>query len=146
MDVISLITMTLAPLLLISATGLLILGLGTRLGRIIDRLREFSREARSRNISEERMKVILHQKEILLRRGEMCKNSLVHYHLTIMFTAISSVFIFLSAVWEFFQYFALGTFILALLTLLIGSIYAVVEIACSYAAVRKEAEVYLHSS
>ncbi|MCD6370752.1 MAG: DUF2721 domain-containing protein [Thermoplasmata archaeon] len=146
MDVISLITMTLAPLLLISATGLLILGLGTRLGRIIDRLREFSQEVRSWDISEERMKVILHQKEILLRRGEICKNSLVYYHFTIMFTAVSSVFIFLSAVWEFFQYFALATFILALLALLIGSIYAVLEISCSYAAVKKEAEVYLHSS
>ena len=145
MDLLSIITATLAPLLLISATGLLILGLGTRLGRIIDRLREFSREVRSRDISAERMHVILQQKKILLKRGEMCKNSLVHYHLTVMFTAISSLFIFLSGAWEVFQYFALATFIVALLTLLIGSIYAAIEITYSYAAVKKEAEVYLHN-
>ncbi len=145
MDLLPIITTTLAPLLLISATGLLILGLGTRLGRIIDRLREFSREARSSEISSERMKVILQQKKILLSRGKMCKNSLVHYHLTVMFTAVSSLFIFLSAVWEPFQYFALSTFIFALITLFIGSVYAVIEITYSYAAVKKEADVYLHN-
>jgi hypothetical protein len=46
MDVIYIFQGALAPLLLISAVGLLLLGLGNRTGRIIDRIRKFSAEVR----------------------------------------------------------------------------------------------------
>ena len=144
MDIITLINMSLAPLLLISATGLLILGLGNRLGRIIDRLREFSKEVREGGVDESRKKVILKQKKVLLHRGELCRNAMVYYHLTVMFTSLSSIFIFIAALWEDFQYVVMLTFVVSVVTLIIGSIYAAFEITLSYEAIKREAREYLH--
>ena len=142
MDAITIIQATLAPLLLVSSTGLLILGLGNRMGRVIDRLREFSREVRS-GVSEERMEVIMRQKGVLVTRAKLCRNAMVHFHFTILFAAISSILIFMAMIWDYIQYFALGFFIISLITLLIGSVYAVYEISLSYTAILRESSVYL---
>ncbi len=142
MDAITIIQATLAPLLLVSSTGLLILGLGNRMGRVIDRLREFSREVRS-GVSEERMEVIMRQKGVLVTRAKLCRNAMVHFHFTILFAAISSMLIFMAMIWDYIQYFALGFFIISLITLLIGSVYAVYEISLSYTAILRESSVYL---
>ncbi len=144
MDIITLINMSLAPLLLISATGLLILGLGNRFGRIIDRLREFSKEVREGDVDENRKKVILKQKKVLIRRGYLCRNAMVYYHLTVMFTSLSSIFIFITFLWDALQYIAMLTFVVAVITLIMGSIYAAFEITLSYEAVKREAQEYLH--
>ncbi len=142
MDAITIIQATLAPLLLVSATGLLILGLGNRMGRVVDRLREFSKEVRE-GVSEERKEVIMNQKGVLIRRVKLCRDAMVHFHLTILFASLSSVFVFGAMIWEFVQYIALIFFALSLVTLLIGSVIAVYEITLSYAAILRESDVYL---
>ncbi len=142
MDAISIIEATLAPLLLVSSTGLLILGMGNRMGRVVDRLREFSREVRE-GVSEERMEVIMKQKGVLITRAKLCRNAMMHFHFTILFAAISSILIFLATIWHGVQYFALGFFIISLITLVIGAVYAVYEISLSYTAILRESSVYL---
>ncbi len=142
MDIISLIQSTLAPLLLVSSTGLLILGLGNRMGRVIDRLREFSREIRS-GVAEERKKIIMQQKAVLIIRAKLCRNAMVYFHLTILFSVIESLLVFFALMWDFSQYLALVFFALSLLSLLIGSLYAIYEISLSYSAILRESEVYL---
>ncbi len=142
MNAITIIQSTLAPLLLVSATGLLILGLGNRMGRVIDRLREFSKEVRE-GVPEERKEVIMNQKGVLIRRVKLCRDAMVQFHLTILFASLSSVFIFGAIIWEFVQYIALIFFSLSLITLLIGSVIAVYEIALSYMAILRESDVYL---
>ena len=142
MDAISIIQATLAPLLLVSATGLLILGLGNRMGRVVDRLREFSKEVRE-GVPEERKEVIMKQKGVLIRRVKLCRDAMVHFLLTILFTSLSSVFVFGAMIWEFVQYIALIFFALSLITLLTGSVIAVYEIALSYTAILRESNVYL---
>ncbi|NPA76084.1 MAG: DUF2721 domain-containing protein [Euryarchaeota archaeon] len=143
MNVPAVVQITLAPLLLVSSTGLLILGLGNRMGRVIDRLREFSREIRSGGIDEERRKVIMCQKGVLLRRARLCRNAMLHFHLTILFAALSSIFMFFSSLHSVFDYLVLGTFVVSLMTLLIGAIFAALEISLSYSAILREAKVYL---
>ncbi len=142
MDAITIIQATLAPLLLVSATGLLILGLGNRMGRVVDRLREFSKEVRE-GVPRERKEVIMKQKGVLIRRAKLCRDAMVHFHLTILFASLSSVFVFGAMIWEFVQYIALIFFALSLVTLLIGSVIAVYEITLSYAAILRESDVYL---
>ncbi len=142
MDAITIIQSTLAPLLLVSATGLLILGLGNRMGRVVDRLREFSKEVRD-GVNDERKKVIMQQKGVLVRRVKLCRDAMVHFHLTILFASLSSVFVFGAMLWKYVQYIALLFFALSLLTLLIGAVIAVYEIALSYTAILRESDVYL---
>ncbi len=142
MHAIEIIQATLAPLLLVSSTGLLILGLGNRMGRVIDRLREFSREMRV-GVSEERKEVIMKQKGVLIMRAKLCRNAMVHFHLTILFAALSSLFTFLATIADFIQYVSLLFFTLSIVTLIIGAIYAVFEISLSYTAILRESSVYL---
>ncbi len=143
MDITAIVQVTLAPLLLVSSTGLLILGMGNRMGRVIDRLREFSREIRIEGADEYRKEVIMKQKVVLLRRARLCRDAMINFHLTILFAALSSMFMFLSAMHHAFEYAVLISFIISLLTLLFGAIFAALEISLSYSAILREANVYL---
>ena len=143
MDIIGIIEATLAPLLLVSSTGLLILGVGNRMGRVVDRLREFSREMRSGNIDERRRKVILQQKEVLVFRARLCRNALLNMHLTILFASIASISIYIAQIWHWFEYLLIISFTISLITLIIGASYALYEIALSYHAIVREVSVYL---
>ncbi len=136
------IEMTLAPLLMVSATGLLILGLGNRMGRVIDRLREFSKEVRS-GINEERRKIIMAQKNVLTIRAKLCRDAMVQFHLTILFSSLTSLFIFSSTIWSITIYLGILFFILSIISLIIGSVIAVYEISLSYSAILRESEYYL---
>ena len=142
MNAITIIQGTLAPLLLVSGTGLLILGLGNRMGRVIDRLREFSKEVRE-GVPDGRKEIIMRQKGVLIRRVKLCRDAMVQFHLTILFAALTSTFIFGATLFEYMHYLALLFFSLSLITLLVGAIMAVYEIALSYSAILKEADVYL---
>ncbi len=143
MDVISIIEATLAPLLLVSSTGLLILGMGNRMGRVVDRLREFSREIRTGKISEERKKVILKQKDVLVTRARLCRNAMLYFHLTILFVSLTSLFLYISQISRVFEIALIVFFSASLITLIVGSIYALYEIALSYHAILNEVKTYL---
>ncbi len=137
------ISETLAPILLVSATGLLILGLGNRMGRITDRIRKFNDEVRNGTVSESRWDIIQAQKDTLIRRLKLCRNAMLQYHLTILFTSISSIMVFLKYFDSCCAYGAVLALAMALMSLFAGSVYAVREIMLSYVAVLKEASFYL---
>jgi len=143
MDVIYILQGALAPLLLISAVGLLLLGLGNRTGRIIDRIRKFSDEVRKGEVSQERWNIIQTQKDTLIKRLKLCRNAMLNYYLTILFTSVSSIMSFLQFFHNVFGYVAVFALALALLFLFIGAIYAVYEVLFTYTAVMKEADFYL---
>ncbi len=143
MELASLIQATLAPLLLVSSTGLLILGMGNRMGRIIDRLREFSREVRAGEIQEERWTVIMRQKKVLLVRARLCRDAMLNFHLTILFAALSSIFTFFSNMHPALNLMMMGSFVLSLITLFVGAVFAAMEVSLSYSAIVREADVYL---
>ncbi len=143
MDVVYILQGALAPILLISAVGLLLLGLGNRIGRIIDRIRKFSDEVRSGEVSEERWKIIQVQKDTLSNRLKLCRNAMFFYYLTILFTSVSSIMSFLQFFNHSFGYLAVIALALALSSLFIGIIYALYEVLFTYTAVMQEAKFYL---
>jgi hypothetical protein len=146
MDIINVLEGSLAPILLISAVGLLLLSLDGRTGRIIDRLRKFSDEVRRGDISEERWKVIQIQKTTLSKRLKLCRNAMFFYYLTILFTSISSIMSFLQFFHHSFGYLALLALGIALATLFVGIIYALYEVLFTYTAVMDEAKFYLEEN
>ena len=143
MDVVYILQGALAPILLISAVGLLLLGLGNRIGRIIDRIRKFSDEVRSGNISEERWNIIQLQKNTLENRLRWCRNAMFFYYLTILFTSVSSVMSFLQFFYHYFGYLAIIALAFALATLFVGIVYSLYEVWFTYTAVMEEADFYL---
>ncbi|AGB05120.1 Protein of unknown function (DUF2721) [Aciduliprofundum sp. MAR08-339] len=143
MDTIQILQGALAPILLISAVGLLLLGLGNRIGRIIDRIRKFSEEVRRGEVGEERMRIIQVQKSTLVKRLKLCRNAMLYYYLAILFTSISSIMSFAQFFNHVFGYLAVWALAFALSALFIGIIYALYEVIFTYTAVLKEASFYL---
>ncbi len=146
MDVIYILQSSLAPILLISAVGLLLLGLGNRTGRIIDRLRKFSDEVRRGEVSQERWNIIQLQKGTLVKRLKLCRNAMLYYYLTILFTSISSIMSFLQFFHHSFGYLAVIALALALGSLFIGAVFAVYEVLFTYTAVMRETDFYLEGN
>ena len=143
MDVIYILQGSLAPILLISAVGLLLLGLGNRTGRIIDRIRKFSEEVRVGEVSQERWDIIQLQKKTLVKRLKLCRNAMFFYYLTILFTSISSIMSFLQFFDDYFGNLAVFALAAALASLFIGILYALYEVLFTYTAVLNEASIYL---
>ncbi len=143
MDVVYILQGALAPILLISAVGLLLLGLGNRTGRIIDRIRKFTEEVRTTQVSGERWDVIQIQKKTLAKRLKLCRNAMFFYYLTILFTSVSSIMSFLQFFNHFFGYLAIAALALALVSLFVGILYALYEVLFTYTAVMQEAKIYL---
>ncbi len=146
MDVIYILQGALAPILLISAVGLLLLGLGNRTGRIIDRMRKFSDEVRNSGVSRERWEIIQMQKSTLVKRLKLCRNAMFFDYLTILFTSVSSIMSFLQFFNPFFGYMAIVALAAALISLFIGILYAVYEVLFTYTAVMNEVSFYLNEN
>jgi len=148
LSIIDLIQASLAPLLLISAGGLLALTLQNRYGRIIDRIRVFDEEIRNcypdchEALKERRMKSIKEQTVELLRRGRYLRNSLTCVMASMFLSALTSIFISAQAIaGSFFTPIIFSVFSGALISLLIGVSYAVKEVLLSYDAIQMEIEM-----
>ncbi len=147
-SIIELIQASLAPLLLISAGGLLALTLQNRYGRIIDRIRVFDKELRecfpdcNERMKETRKKSIREQTAALLRRGRYLRNALTCVMASIFLAALTSILISVQAVaGSFFNPLIFSVFAGALVSLLVGSSYAVKEILLSYDVIQMEIEM-----
>lgn len=149
-DLISLIEATIVPAVLISGCGLLCLVIQNRYGRVIDRIRIFNREhfelKRSKSSSkygedyEKRIEEIKIQVDMLMKRGNYLKLSLFSLFSGILSFILTSFLLFsayLLAVSEIYPV-VIATFSVGLLLIIVGVLYAVREVAISYAAVVHE--------
>jgi hypothetical protein len=147
---ISLIQATIAPAVLISGCGLLCLVIQNRYGRVIDRIRIFNQEhfelGRSKSSSkygadyEKRIEEIKIQVGMLMKRGNYLKLSLFSLFSGILSFILTSFLLFsayLLAVSEIYP-IVIATFSVGLLLIIVGVLYAVREVAISYAAVVHE--------
>ncbi len=146
--IIELIQASLAPLLLISAGGLLALTLQNRYGRIIDRIRFFDEEIRqcfpdcNDAIKEKRKKSIKEQTSALLQRGRYLRNALASVMVSIFLAALTSIFISIQVIaGSLFNPFIFSVFGGALLSLLVGASYAVKELLLSYNVIQMEIQM-----
>jgi len=148
LSIIDLIQASLAPLLLISAGGLLALTLQNRYGRIIDRIRVFDEEIRNcypdcnEALKERRKKSIKEQTVELLRRGRYLRNSLTCILASMFLSALTSIFILIRFITgPLFDSIVFSVFAGALVMLLAGSSYAVKEILLSYDVIQTEIDM-----
>ena len=140
MSVTELIQSVLTPVALISGTGLITLTIQTRYGRVIDRLREFSKElAEIGDRSPKRREIVKAQMDILIRRGALLRNALFSLYFTVFLTVLSSIFVLISSLGASLLTFSLIFFAAALFSLMVGMVVALFEVLISYSAARNEA-------
>lgn len=126
----------LAPGIMISACGLLLLGMNNKYSLVVNRIRTLNIEFRSldkQNIS--RRESILNQLPLLIKRMKMIRNAVWLYTIGIalFIFSILSIGIFLVVSGAYIMtYISFGLFVLALLAVLLGIINAAKEVRLGY--------------
>jgi hypothetical protein len=153
-DVVLTIQAILAPALGISATGLLLLGLSNRYSSMINRIRLLNAEKRKyMNVIVEkgelpyteniRLMSIINQIKDLLFRSKLTRNSILCIQTSIILFVLTSVSIGLNVYISstVFENIALIMFLVGMIFVLIGIIYAALEIQNSYKIAELEVKV-----
>lgn len=138
----------LAPAIMISSCGLILLGLQSKYSNIIDRVRELNEEKRRLELTESldrfqerRMRSLMAQMEKLLVRAKLDRNGILSLYLAIL----SFVFTSLLIAPAYFGYFGLVTlsilfFVIGMGLVLTGIIYVALEVSNSYKVIKYEVE------
>lgn len=130
----------LAPTIMISASALIILALQGKYSHLIDRLRSLNDERRKlrqhagQSVSSQRLAGVVAQIEIILTRARLVRNSIVSLYIAIIMFILSSIIIGVRL--------ALGikipigpsliVFMVGMIFVLAGTIYALRDIARAY--------------
>jgi hypothetical protein len=88
-----LIVQMVSPAVMVSACGLMLLGLGNRYGRVIDRIRAFSgewRELKKRGDDADRLHTLEMQLLDLFRRGKLLRNAVLFFYVAIFLFVVCS--------------------------------------------------------
>jgi hypothetical protein len=147
-NVFSVIQAMLSPAVMISCSGLLLLALTPKLGRVIDRIRLLNQEeiviARKpslEDIEKERLESIEHQTGMLMCRAQLLKRSSGATLLAILFFVITSVLIGISFMTgAHFVTLTLITFLIGMIFIFGGVGFAYWEIRISHDTIKEEIE------
>jgi len=136
-----LIQTMIAPAVMISSCGLLIMALVSKLGRVIDRIRILNAELRALGdeLTQPRKESIKRQIEMMVYRALILKRSSAALFLAILFFILTSFGIGLSVFSQSIgNHLALILFVIGMLCLLLGSFYAYWEIRVSHSTILEE--------
>ena len=92
-EIVQILQISIAPVVLISGVGLLVLSLTNRLGRVIDRVRLLIREKKTAD--EKEIASIEYQISILYRRATIIRFSIAMAGLSILFDALLVIILFI---------------------------------------------------
>ncbi|GAB4130856.1 MAG: hypothetical protein Fur0015_04720 [Ignavibacteriales bacterium] len=139
LNAVSIIQLMLAPAVMISACGLLLLGMNNRYSLVVNRIRLLNEEKRrlltrygEKPLSVEdniRLESILIQIKALTFRVKLVRNSVISYVTAVALYVLTSLLIGVSSVLSFHKvnYFIILTFLLGMISLLVGVIFAAIE-------------------
>lgn len=136
LDAVSIIQLMLAPAIMISACGLLLLGMNNRYSLVVNRIRLLNEEKRrlflklgEKPASTEdniRLESIARQISFLVFRVKLVRNSVLCYATAVGLFVLTSLLLGVSSVLPIFKlnYFIIITFLLGMLSVFIGVIFA----------------------
>lgn len=152
-----LISASVVPIVVISASGLLCLAFYNRLAAIVSRLRLFQRERlqqqelRDRAVAakdtstavrhERLLDLLADETENVTKRAHLIRSTLMLFLLAIAALVVCSLMCGVTAVWKSAIYPAVAMFVTGMLLLLAGVICAILEIKMSLGPVELESEV-----
>ena len=114
-----------APAVLISGVGLLILSLTTRLGRVVDRGRSLVRELRE--TPQDEHSIIVEQLHIISHRAVILRRAIIFAVLSILFAAVLMITLFFTAVMQIGNTWLIGGLFVCALGSLIVSLVAFLQ-------------------
>ena len=144
LTVVSIIQSMLAPGLMVSACGLLILGMNNKYSLIVNRIRLLKNEERNINEKDssflQRKKCLDIQIEKLNERMKLDRNSVVSYSLAVGLFIISSIFIGVNYISNILivKQLIIIFFLLGVFCVLVGVFYATFEAIKGYQIVQIE--------
>lgn len=147
-QIFSVIQAMLSPAVMISCSGLLLLALTPKLGRVIDRIRllnqekmNIARKSSLEDIEKERLESIEHQTAMLMCRAQLLKRSSGATLLGILFFVITSVLIGVSFMAKIdIVTLTLVTFLVGMVFVFGGVGFAYWEIRISHDTIKEEIE------
>lgn len=146
--IIEIIKGMLAPGIMISACGLLLLGMNNKYSLVVNRIRTLNTEFRGlEENNTERKKSILAQLPLLINRMRLIRNAVWLYTIAIaMFIfSIFSIGVYLViGKTSLLTIISIGVFVIAMLSVLLGIYHAAKEVRLGYKILRIETKNILH--
>ena len=137
--VVQILTASIAPVIVISGVGLLLLSITNRYGRAIDRARLLARELSDSDPESARRRQLSDQLRLTNERAHMLRSSMLYASTSIFFVSLTVLSLFAEELLSLQKDFiALPFFTLCLLSLVVSMYYSIRDITVSLAALELE--------
>ena len=145
-NALAVLTAMITPAVLISACGALIFSTGTRLGRVIDRVRflvskfeELARNPQADDMADERRNLLFSQLDRQTLRARLIQRSMVAFYSALgVFVATSVAIAVLNSIARNYTWIAVGLGLVGAMFMLYGSVLLIIESRLALAAVFSE--------
>ena len=138
-SVVQILTASIAPVIVISGVGLLLLSITNRYGRVIDRARLLVRDLEESDPESARRRHLNDQLRFTNRRAHMLRSSMLYASTSIFFVSLTVLSLFAEQLLKFHEDFmALEFFALCLISLVVSMYYSIRDITVSLAALDLE--------
>ena len=141
MDIARLFQAFLAPALFVSATALLILSINVRLMGIVSRLRQYvhAKHDAVKNNRLQEAEAYTAQIASIEQRGEMIRRCFLFVLISLASTIVSCLLMGFGLYWKDAAIAAVVVFVLAMICLLVGTLYYIREVVVALSSVQNEA-------
>ena len=143
--VVQILTASIAPVIVISGVGLLLLSITNRYGRVIDRARLLARELSDSDPESAQRRQLSDQLRLTNERAHMLRSSMLYASTSIFFVSLTVLSLFAEELLSLQKDFiALPFFTLCLLSLVGSMYYSIRDITVSLAALELEVREGMH--
>lgn len=141
------LTAMITPALLISATGSLVLSTSTRLGRVVDRVRELESRLSDMIVAEDKTKFPLYEKRLdtvvnllnkVTSRARILQKAMSAFYYGLGFFILTSVTIAVAGIFNIYRWIPIPVGVVGILFLLYGSILMLRETRMATATINAE--------
>ena len=145
-QLIRILSASIAPVIVISGVGLLLLSMTNRYGRVIERARDFIKDLDATQ-DDARRKLLVEQIRIIYRRARILRLAIILSSTSIFFVAVTVLSLFAGQVVGVkADYVSVPCFGLCLLSLLGSLYYFIKDVTISLTALELEIESYIGHS
>ncbi len=138
-SVVQILTASIAPVIVISGIGLLLLSITNRYGRAIDRARLLMRELQNTDAGSAVVRHLEEQLRHTHQRARLLRGSMVYSSVSIFFVTLTILSLFAEQVFQLhLDLVALPVFAISLISLVISIAYSIRDITVSLAALEME--------
>ena len=140
-SVVQILTASIAPVIVISGVGLLLLSISNRYGRTIDRARLLARELSESDPESARRRRLSDQLRVTNERAHLLRSSMLYGSVCIFFVSLTILSLFAEQLLGLQKDFvALPFFALCLISLVVSMYYSIRDITVSLAALELEVQ------